>query len=140
MNGSLIAISVALSVATSGNYLVPFDVEEFDIGNWFDPMNSTAFTVPAGVEYVRVGANVTFNSVASGLNARVFISKNGSLNYNGRPAQTAVATSGQQPRISLSGLVPVTEGDTFEVSVQIAGATSYNISHTNTNFWIEEAN
>lgn len=141
-NAALITLATTQTVTGAGAGGVPFDTEQYDDASFYSSGQPTRFTVPAGVSRVRVGCSVVLNNIDTGLTARATIAKNASLNYPGAPIGTAShGGSAQQPRICLaSGQLPVVEGDYFEVSVQVAGETSYEVvGSARTNFWIEDA-
>lgn len=118
-----------------------WDQEVYDDGGWHDNVtNNTRLSVPSGVDRVRIGCNVTCSAVAAGGGYTLQIKKNGSDDWDGRPATAAqnMPTIGNTFMSISSGQVPVTGGtDYFEAQLIVNGDVSINVVAARSNFWIE---
>lgn len=139
----MVALAAALNI-NSALSAVPFGAEVYDDGGWHSTsVNTHLFTVPAGVDRVKVGANVSISDSNVGTMYVAQIVKNGTV-FVGRPAQASTTgpnapAVGRGPRISLSsGEIPVQEGDTFQLAIYSdPGDASFDIDASKTDFWIE---
>jgi hypothetical protein len=105
-----------------------------DVGGWFDgSSDNTRFTVPSGVQLVRLTAGMITSDTGTGPSG-IALRLNGSV-VVGLPRATAQATS---KRVSaVSAIIPVSAGDFFEYRV-FSTAASNLLTSTATWFAIEE--
>lgn len=138
-NGAMVFKSADQSI-NQGAFL-SFDSEAYDDGGWHDnSTNNTRFTVPVGVDRVRVGGEVGCASIDADTTAHAVIAKNGTIGWQFRASQSALhgPVNSQQPRVNINtGPVPCAQGDYFELWIQASGDSSFEVSANNTSFWIE---
>ena len=98
--------------------MVAFTAEDYDYGGWHDnAVNNSRLTVPAGVEKIRVVAQIEFGG-AGNRSARIV--------KNGAGTQVATAQVGNSAYsytvVSLdAGVIECSPGDYFEVQVETSG-------------------
>lgn len=115
-----------------------FNQESYDVGGWHDnASNNTRLTVPSGVTYVRVGANVTVSATTADTWKTLQLFKNGSAAFDGAcGTEQEVGDTGCLLSIS-SGVIAVVATDYFEVKLREESDASITVTAAQTNFWIE---
>ena len=113
--GAMTKLDNNISLATKTTLYVPWDGTLYNTSGFWDPANPTRLTVPKGVKMVKVSANVLWASNSTGMRL-LRIRKNREYTH-GLPYvfKTAYLTSATN---STSGVVPVKEGDYFELEVR----------------------
>lgn len=116
----------------SSNAVITWDTDALDVGGWHDTgANTSRLTVPSGVNYVRVYANVGVTSLAANADTYAWIEKNGDNNAATRhinlPVQLA-DTAGTEVYMNLvSPPLAVVAGDWFEVRLLTSGDSSVTV-------------
>jgi hypothetical protein len=132
--------SSASAIVTSGVYTaLSFDVEIYDIGGIHDPaLNPSRLTVPAGMNWARVTANIAWATVFSA-DYGVQIVKNGSTYYGVPWVQIYSAPVNIPALFNLSSSwLQVAPGDYFELRVvQYSGSNKTLSSGVATTFSID---
>lgn len=108
----------------------------YDTGEWFSTAQPTRLTVPPGVSYLRLSANLSISShsVDTWLNAYIF--KNGAA-FAGMPRMMSDFGS-SNPGVNLhSAIIPVTLGDYFELFGQVENDTTVDITAASSWFCAE---
>lgn len=132
-SGALVKKAATQTTADySAGAVVTWDTEVLDVGGWHDTgSNTSRLTVPSGVNYVRVTANVTISLLTANADAYFMIIKNGDTNAATRYVNMPVAiedTSQTDARCNLcSGPLAVTAGDYFEVYLIMTGDSSVSL-------------
>ena len=95
-----------------------WDVEEFDVGGFFDPATNSRMTVPSGVTYAVVHGGVTLGGFANTGDLFIDILENGvSLGIGSTTKNIGISTVA---RTSVTtGVVEVEEGDYFELAIRV---------------------
>jgi hypothetical protein len=136
---SLVASS-NIAIVPSGVYTgVSFDIEIYDIGGCHDPgVNPSRLTVPAGMNWARVTANIAWATVFSA-DCGVQILKNGSSYYGVPWVQIYSAPVNIPALYNLSSSwLQVVPGDYFELRVvQYSGSNKTLSSGVATTFSID---
>jgi hypothetical protein len=124
------------TVATGATVAVAFGGEEYDTGNFHDNVtNNTRLTVPAGVTEVRVGFNLVWTGI--GNYRQAFVRKNGA-DFQGRPSAQTTST-GPNNLNAISGWIPVTAGDYFELYTTQASGLSDTLPISDQSWFCIEA-
>lgn len=117
---------------------VPFDKEEYDIGDWHDNVtNNTRLTVPSGVTRVRVTGGLILTTLLTGEFVKLKIQKNGTDDDLGLTRQQAQTDQTNSQMSLSSGIMDVVEGDYFEINVTIQSDTTISLSAGRTFLSIE---
>jgi hypothetical protein len=126
VGGFLSAIVKKAADQTGANYAagaaIAWDTETTDVGGWHDTgANTTRFTVPSGVSYVRLSAGISLANVASAGTdtAYVYFLKGGS-GYVGVPFLGRWASTGARHLSLVSPPIEVTAGNYFECYLRCA--------------------
>jgi hypothetical protein len=105
----------------SGGGVVTWDTDTYDIGGLHDTgSNTSRFTVPAGVSWVRLAASIHFNALGAGPGGTriyAYLVKNGSSVPLGSPTAAEYSPTGDQYLTFQSAAIPVVEGDYFEIGI-----------------------
>jgi hypothetical protein len=140
-NGALVKLAANYVSPTNhyalGAQQIPFDEEIFDDGGWHDnSTNNFRLTVPSGVSYVVVSCTVrTLDSITGLVTSYVTIRKNG--------GETFIGVVSQETNLdvlrshAVTGAIPVTAGDYFEVWLDYPNDSSVTIDADGTWFQIE---
>lgn len=129
----LLGRSTNQSISSGTTTPISWDTETVDTDNWHDGTNPTRVTVPAGVNYVRITANIqtssTLNQVVLSVikNGNTFV---GATSYDND-------TSGQDFLNLCTAIIPVSPGDYFELTIFSASSRTVTAG-TNTWLSIEE--
>lgn len=123
--GALVCISASQAIPNEEYTKVVFGDVGYDTDNFFDSENPTKLTIPAGVSKVRLTAGVRTSTISTG-KFEITIYKNDSGAYRGRPTLT---WGGSYGNIS-SPVIPVSEGDYFELVVYQNSGSSSNLVGT----------
>ena len=114
--GALLDLTSDESIAASSWTEVPWDAEEYDVGGWAD-LGSQAgrLTVPAGGQWVRVGAQIRWNANTGDAERGVRIRKNGAALVGLPAAMNRNNASVTHSFSAISGPLSCVEGDYFTV-------------------------
>jgi hypothetical protein len=129
VGGFLSALVKKAADQTGANYAtdtaITWNTETTDVGGWHNTgANTTRFTVPSGVNYVRLSAGISLANVTS-VNtdaAYVYFLKNGT-GYVGVPFLARWATTGVRNVNLVSPPIEVVAGDYFECYLRCADTT-----------------
>ena len=110
-----------------------WDVEEFDVGGFFDPASNSRMTVPSGVTYAVVHGGVTLGGFASTGDLFIDILQNGvSLGIGSTTKNIGIST---EARTSVTtGVIEVSEGDYFEIAIRVVQDDSVSLQPIGTFF------
>jgi hypothetical protein len=116
--GCLITLAAAQPIPNTTATVVTWDAEYYDTENYHSLVtNPSRVTIPAGISKVRLIANIQFANNATGYRS-VNIIKNGSVTEPGKPNISQNAVNGTVTSVNISSpVLPVVEGDYFEVQV-----------------------
>jgi hypothetical protein len=138
------ALVYQASSQTGANYFtgapvaIPFDAESYDTDLIHDNVtNNTRLTVPAGVTKVRLSGCASISNSTSGNFHELTIYKNGSLTYNGSPANRAEVTVTGHGLQIVTPVLDVTAGDYFELKLSSETDTSIDLNSPRTWFAME---
>ena len=112
--------------------------EVFDTDGWYDPGQPTRLTVPAGVTHAVFHAGFALHALSLGADVSFDISRNGhstGVGYTGN--SIAIGTIGRAT--ITTGVIEVSEGDYFDVSLQVQGDTSVTLHQDGTFFSVHAA-
>jgi len=130
---ALVTRSTDQAFTTPTQVPVEWNVETVDTDGWFDVSQPSRLTVPAGVDFVRLTGNIQTSDTTGSFT--IGITKNGGT----APGLSSVnsSTSGVELSHVFSGILPVEEGDYFEL---VVSGTSRSVNASNTRSWfaIEE--
>lgn len=112
--GAQVCLSANEPITTSTATAISWDSEIEDVGGWWDAGTPTRFTVPSGVNRVRLTANVRWDAVAAGLRSAE-IYKNGSPGWFAS-ANDDGSSAGTHQNLATAA-VPVVSGDYFTLVV-----------------------
>ena len=136
---ALIYTSVPIPVQSGVSYALPYNSVVYDFGGVSNLSSyPTRLTVPPGMNWARVMANIMWQNVFSG-DVGVFINKNGNSFFGMPYLQFSATQSTLPPHMNISSSwVQVVPGDYFEVFVSQTSGSSQNIgTGVNTTFAIE---
>ena len=110
-----------------------WDVEEFDVGGFFDPASNSRMTIPSGVTYAVVHGGVTLGGFASTGDLFIDILRNGvSLGIGSTTKNIGIST---EARTSVTtGVIEVSEGDYFEIAIRVVQDDSVSLQPIGTFF------
>jgi hypothetical protein len=117
----------------SAGPVITWNTDALDVGGWHDTgSNTSRLTVPSGVNYVRVYANVNVVSISANNDTYAWIEKNGDNNAATRhvnlPVGLVNTEGGSEAYINLvSPPLAVVAGDYFEVRLLIQGDASVTV-------------
>lgn len=121
----------------SSNPAISWDGVDYDTSGFWSASNASRLTVPAGVRKIRLIGNVKCANLTFDDYVRLWVTKNGSVEFNGHPTAVAEAgTSGMRIALS-SAILEVTPGDYFELILDTESDTSIDLDQHGTHFAIE---
>lgn len=113
--------------------LVPWEGVEYDTDGFWNAGSATRITIPAGVQKVRLGAQITLPDSAVAHSVFMSISKNGASNFAGQQVMNIRhGATGYQDNfyfLPMGPAIPVTAGDYFELRINTT-QTSLNAINT----------
>jgi hypothetical protein len=116
-----------------GTEIIVFDTENFDLGSDFDT-STGQFTAPY-TGYYQVNAACQLPNVnAGGDQLLIHIYVNGSIYSTG--GNNYVVAAGDDPRVTVSDLVPATAGQTIEIRIQNASSSTESIGTGSSNTYM----
>jgi hypothetical protein len=126
--GALAYTTATSPIATATNHTVAWNNELYDTAGMHDnAVNNSRLTVPAGVQSVRLTAQIMWQSNATGIRWAV-IMKNGTPTYNGSTKLYRNAVNGSVTTLLLtSPILTVSPGDYFEVRVHQTSGGNLNL-------------
>lgn len=113
--GAMAKLDSNISLNTKTTLYVPWQSTLYNTSGFWNPTNPTRLTVPKGVSKVRIGANVLWSSNATG-SRLLRVKQNG--NYTAGLPYVLKTTEGTSATQGSSGVIPVKEGDYFELEVR----------------------
>lgn len=128
--GALVYLTANESIANTTSQIVNWDAETYDTSGIWEIASPSKLTVPAGVTKIRLRANVSWASNATGIR-KLNITKNGG-NYQGQTlaTQQAVPTVGSTTdQLAVSPVLSVVAGDYFELLAQQTSGGALNIGY-----------
>lgn len=132
-SGALVKKAATQTTADySAGAVVTWDTEVLDVGGWHDTgSNTSRLTVPSGVNYVRVAANITVSLLTANADAYFMIVKDGdtaaATRYRGLPVQLEDTAQTDARANLVSGPIAVTAGQYFEVYLILTGDSSVSL-------------
>jgi hypothetical protein len=115
--GVLLNRNTSFSIPHNANTMVPWTTAQFELGGEFWSLSEpTKIIVPKGIFYVSLAAGVVWEASASTGTLELHIIKNG-FGTVGMPKQQTPATGGNESLNVYHAVVPVKEGDYFQVRV-----------------------
>ena len=140
--GALVRDSAAETTVTTVQEVLDWDTEIYDVGGWHESVtNPSRLTVPAGVDWVRISAQVMWTQNKVG-QIQAVVLKGGVATANiGLPYSYLTAASGSDgwfTNILTSGPLPVVAGNYFEIRVWQNSGGNLDIAAGNTWFAIEK--
>lgn len=128
--GALVYRTSNQSISNSTATAIQWQIEDYDNGNWWTSGSSTRLTVPSGISYVRISANVVWAGASGGFR-QLSINKNGSsVRGGGREVVDAATGIGHSLNV-VSAPMAVSPGDYFEIIVQQNSGSAINITSGN---------
>lgn len=112
--------------------VLTWDTDVIDVGGWHDTgSNTSRLTVPSGVNYVRLTANVNITALLGGADTYCWFIKNGDNNAATRHINLPVTLEDSDQTVRhlniVSGPLSVTAGDYFELVASIPGDSSVTL-------------
>ena len=127
-NGALVYLSSVQSISNASNTIINFDSEQYDTDSIHDNVtNNSRLTVPSGITYIRLWANVTFANNTTGIRSASIL-KNGVTTYDGYVVLTIPAATGTFTTTIplITPVINVTATDYFELEVYQNSGGSLN--------------
>lgn len=120
-NGAVVSRSASVTALSGASTTLGWDAENLDVGSWFSFGAPTRLTVPSGVGYVEIKAEITVNTGDAGTycNLRLNIFRNGSTVAQSFLDCPPSAASLEYNTISCELLLAVSPGDYFEAAIFI---------------------
>ena len=115
---------------------VSWNRQVFDEGDWYDPAHPTRLTVPAGVTHVVVYGGMDFSDIGTGADICFDFNINGVSLGIGYSIKNAATDTFLWKATADTGVVAVTVGDYFEMSLDVQGDTDFTIDENGTYFSI----
>lgn len=114
------ALLAGLSASVGPGVITNWNAPEYDSDGLVQ--TTSGFTIPAGVNKVRLTAQIISDADVGG--GRFYIQKNGSANYlgGGGHNNTDLGDESAERASAISGIIPVVQGDTFELELYDVGA------------------
>ena len=117
LSGALVKRATAQTIANNTDTALSFTTETYDIyPDYYASAQPTRFTVPSGVDYVRLSCSVAWTGGATGSKRIAKIGKNGSFGYDGLLWIEQPSCDWQRVT-AISPVIPVVAGDYFELFV-----------------------
>lgn len=130
--GALVYHNTTQSINNSTDTVCLFNSEIYDTNGFHDvSTNTSRFTIPAGVSFIRLTAGVRFGANATGIRQACFL-KNGSLPTPNAFVRVDIDASTEHSLNFSSPIFSCVEGDYFEVIAFQSSGGALNIS-TSTN-------
>jgi hypothetical protein len=117
----------------SAGPVITWDTDVLDVGGWHDTgSNTSRLTVPSGVRYVRVYANIGANNIDANNDVYVWIEKNGDNNAATRHVNLPVGLVNTLGLLEgyvnlVSPPLAVVAGDYFEIRLLIPGDAAVTV-------------
>jgi hypothetical protein len=135
--GALISMSAdSAAVGNNVDTLVTLLTTDYDAGGFVADAAQGYFTIPSGIDKVRVSFSAKPSANASAV-WRVHVAKNDLTNYAGAPRAYSADVEKWEPLHGTSPPFAVAEGDTIKLMVKPTGATMVVEDHEWTWFAIE---
>lgn len=120
--------------------LVPWQVAEYDTDGFWNVGAATRFTIPAGVQKVRLSGQVEVTSSATAHGCYMSVYKNGGDNFRGVPICSrrdgSTGFTNNIYSLPASAPIPVVAGDYFELRLNLSGqAAAMNDVVNNLRSW-----
>lgn len=109
-SGARVYSTSDFSQGSGSNDVTAFDVEDFDVGSWYDTANPGYFTIPSGVEYVIASLLITDAAGISGQLIPIIELQDSSGTSIGIIGQSEVESAGGDTCTVTTGPVKVTAG------------------------------
>lgn len=127
------------SLVRNNSALTTFDADPEVVITWANEVsdtdafhststNTSRFTIPSGITLVRFSFNISVSALTSGIDVFVNLQKNGAILTTGGIGLGVESGTTLLPRMNgISGVISVTTGDYFEVSLFTPGDSSVTI-------------
>lgn len=128
------------AINASADYQIPFNTDYFDDDDWHDNVtNNTRITIPAGVDFVKIKAQIQLSAINATDRVICTIWKNGAITT---PAfRSAGSPSSDSPALAVHVEAPriaVVAGDYFELNIDTSADTSISIVASTTWLHVEK--
>lgn len=137
-SGAMAKLNANLSLATRP-VTIAWQATDYDTGGFWSVSQPTRFTIPAGVKSVRLHA--TLHGTVSGFTSAEDISmrffKNGDNYFRGNGWASNESGYPDSGFTAVSGVLPVIEGDFFEVRLSSSSTGTRELDFRSTSFSIE---
>jgi hypothetical protein len=131
------AADQTLANYTGAGAAIAWDSEIVDVGGWHDNATfNNRLTVPAGVNFVVVTANVYVENLSAGQIMALYIQKGGTFDWVGAASATWDGDSTSPTLSASTGPVPVTAGEYFDVLLAVQSDNSISVMADRSNFSI----
>ena len=132
--GARVGIAPARTGQNYGTLTTLFwDVEEFDVGGFFDPTANTRMTVPSGITYAVIHGGVTLGGFANTGDLFIDILQNGVSLGIGSTTKNIGISSVARTSVT-TGVLEVSEGDYFELAIRVVQDGSVSLQPVGTFF------
>lgn len=139
--GALVKLSADITgINATAGYTIGWTAETYDTDSAHDnTTNNSRLSVPSGVNYVRVAAQVSLNNLTAGNYTQLGLRKSGSSSFDGHAVNfNQIGTIINPTVVMMSPVLAVTGGtDYFEVALTVQSDTSVDITAVNSWFAIE---
>lgn len=122
------------AISAASNSIVTWDTEVADVGGWFDLGTPNRFTVPLGVNRIRVTAGLKGSNVANQFVTAIW--KNGSVSYAGTTTRDQESDGVEYANV-FTAIIPCSPGDYFQV-IAYSNTARDVVGDADTWFAIEE--
>lgn len=123
------------------DHTIPWQVAEYDVGDWWDVNDPTVIIIPEGVSKIRMIGNAVYGTSSSLVQCNVILQHEDSI-AAGSGASESNATSGQARANAVSAIIPVAPGERYKMVVfatDPAGAPDPVIGSNTGNWFAVEA-
>jgi hypothetical protein len=116
IKAATVTTSTGITVPDDTNFVMFWDAERLDEGDWFDPAAPSRLTVPSGITHVQLTAGVRWAANSTG-RRQVEITTSGSDSV-GTLTQNALTTPVAHRMTLVTPVLTVSGGDFFELEVR----------------------
>lgn len=124
-SGALLALSAEVTLTAGVNTTLDWAAGAYDTDGFFSAANPSRLTVPSGVNYVILRAQVRWDSTADDMR-QALIFKNGSPAYAGYAYDIRLTDDADLSHLT-TPVIPVSSGDYFEVVTKVESTSGNKI-------------
>ncbi|MBO6827469.1 MAG: hypothetical protein JJ879_14790 [Sneathiella sp.] len=136
-SGALTALDAETPLTAGAVTTLTWQAGAYDTDSFFDGANPSRLTIPSGVNYVTLRAQVRWDSAGDDMR-QALIFKNGSTAYPGYPYDIRIQDDADLSILS-SPVIPVSSGDYFEVVVKAETTSGNKILQSNSSWFSIQA-